>query len=155
MGDTLKLRIQQTRFDSPIQEAVLNVFVTAGHLRERVNQICGAFDLTHAQYNVLRILKGGPQHGYPRREILERMLERAPDVTRLIDRLEERKLVERERSPEDRRLSLTRITPAGLAILDRIQPRIRELLDDLGERLDAKECRELSRLCEALYSGGE
>lgn len=155
MGDTLKQRIHQARFDSPIQEAVLNLFVAAGHLRERVNQICGAYDLTHGQYNVLRILKGGPQHGYPRREILMRMLERAPDVTRLIDRLEERKLVERERSPEDRRLSLTRITPAGAALLDRLHPRIQDLLEDLGGRLDSNECRELSRLCEALYSGDE
>jgi DNA-binding MarR family transcriptional regulator len=152
MGDTLKNRIQQNTFESPVQEAILNILVAAGHIRERVNRLCAVHDISNTQFNVLRILKGGPPEGYPRHEIQERMLERAPDVTRLIDRLEIRGLAERGRSDADRRLSVTRITPAGLKLLDELQPHIQGLIDELATRLDERDCHELSRICERLYS---
>jgi DNA-binding MarR family transcriptional regulator len=155
MGDTLSKRIQQSRFESPLQEAILNILVAAGHIRERVNRLCGVHDISNTQFNVLRILKGGPPEGYPRHEIQERMLERAPDVTRLIDRLEVRGLAERARSDADRRLSVTRITPAGLALLEELQPHIAGLMEELSTRLDERDCRELSRICERIYSGDD
>lgn len=152
MGDALRNRIKQGRFESPVQEAILNVLVAAGHLRERIGRLCAVHDISNTQFNVLRILKGGPDSGYSRHEIQERLLERAPDVTRLIDRLESRGLVERVRSTEDRRLSVTRIMPAGLALLEEIQPHIALLMLQMGGRLSEADCHEMSRICERIYT---
>lgn len=151
MGDVLKRRIKQPRFDSPAQEAMLNLLVAAGHVRQLVEEACAAADLTHGQYNALRILRGAHPKGYPRCEVAARMVERAPDVTRLIDRLEKRGLVERARVPEDRRLSITRITRAGLDLLKRVDPHIHDIQRQFGSRVPARDLRELSRICEAIY----
>ncbi len=152
MGDGLKKRIKQEQFESPLQEAILNLLVAAGHLRDRLEQVCAKFDITHQQYNVLRILKGKYPEGYARCDISERMVEKAPDVTRLIDRLESQGLVERKRSDEDRRLAITRITQQGLDLLESMAPSLKEINDYFGERISLKDRRDLSRICEGLYS---
>ena len=148
----MQKRLKQARFESPAQEAMLNLLVAAGHIRERLDRICHEYAITHGQYNVLRILRGAHPGGYPRGEIACRMLERAPDVTRLIDRLEERGLVERGRSDEDRRLSITRITDRGLKLLEEMRPRIEEAHAYFAERVSLRDRRELSRICEGLYA---
>lgn len=153
MGQGLRRRILQESFESPIQEAVLNIIVAAGHLREQIDRSCQMRGITQPQYNLLRILRGAGPEGHPRGEIIRRMLDRAPDVTRLIARLEVRGLVEKIPSENDRRLSVTRITPAGLELLEALRPVIDVTLKRLGERLTSGECEELSRLCEALYAG--
>lgn len=154
MGDALKKRIRQETFSSPMQEALLNLLVAADHLRDQMDRLCAEFGITPGQYNVLRILRGAPE-GHPRCDIARRMIERAPDVTRLVDRLEKRGLVERDRSATDRRLSLTRITPAGIALLARMDPRLAEHERHLSERLSLRDRRELSRICEGLYGEEE
>jgi DNA-binding MarR family transcriptional regulator len=151
MGDALKKRVQQESFESPMQEALLNLLVTADYLREQMDRACAEVAITPAQYNVLRILRGVHPEGHPRCDIARRMIERAPDVTRLVDRLEKRGLVERDRSAADRRLSLTRITPAGLDLLARLAPRLAALETHLAERLSLRDRRELSRICEGIY----
>lgn len=153
MGDGLRNRIQQTRFESEAQEALLNVLVAADHLRARTERLCSEFGLSASQYNVLRILRGVHPEGHPRCEIARRMIERAPDVTRLIDRLEKRGWVERDRSERDRRLSISRITAAGLELLERIGPRFEVAQREFAARVPAEDCRELSRICEAIYVG--
>src|SRR6202023_2149083 len=124
MGDALRHRIQQVHFESAVQEAFLNILVAADHLRAQTERLCAGFGLSASQYNVLRILRGVHPEGHSRCEITRRMLERAPDVTRLIDRLEKRGWVTRDRCERDRRLSISRITAAGLELLDRIGPSI-------------------------------
>jgi len=151
MGDALRRRIQQDRFESPAQEALLNLLVAADHLRARTEWLCSEFGLSASQYNVLRILRGVHPAGHSRCEIARRMVERAPDVTRLIDRLEKRGWVERDRGTRDRRLSISRITAAGLALLDQIGPRLGLELRELAERVPPEDCRELSRICEQIY----
>jgi DNA-binding MarR family transcriptional regulator len=79
------------------------------------------------------------------------MVDRSPDVTRLIDRLEKAGLVERDRTDEDRRLSIARITAKGLHLLDQIAPDFEKLYRYLGGLLSQPELQELSRLCERLY----
>ena len=153
MGETLRQRIKQRRFDSPAHEAMLNLLVASGHVRQLVDAACEAHGITQAQYNVLRILRGAHPGGYPRGEIGGRMVERAPDVTRLIDRLERRKLAERARSAADRRQSITRITLAGLDLLRRMDPILRAIHRRLAARLSPRDVRELSRICELLYGG--
>jgi DNA-binding MarR family transcriptional regulator len=151
MGATLRHRIQQTRFESAAQEALLNLLVAADHLRARTERLCADFGISASQYNVLRILRGVHPAGHSRCEIARRMIERAPDVTRLIDRLEKRGWVERDRSERDRRLSISRITAAGLELLDSIAPRFELAHRDFAERVPPADCRELSRICEAIY----
>ncbi len=92
-------------------------------------------DLSPQQYNVLRILRGSPE-GLTCGEIADRMITRDPDITRLLDRLETRALVQRSRNTADRRVVLTRIAPEGLAMLARLDEPVREthrrLLGHLG-----------------------
>ncbi|MCU0256888.1 MAG: MarR family transcriptional regulator [Vicinamibacterales bacterium] len=151
MGEVLARRIRQSSFESPAQEALLNVLVAAGAIRELVDRACAEQGLTQGQYNVLRILRGAHPAGYPRCEIGVRLLERAPDVTRLIDRLAARGLVERLRGAEDRRQSVTRITRAGLDVLRKLDRPVGRITRLIESRLTDPEARELSRLCEALY----
>jgi DNA-binding MarR family transcriptional regulator len=151
VGRILKERIKQERFESPAQEALLNLLVAAGHVRQMVDEVCERQGITRSQYNALRILRGAHPNGYPRGEISARLLERAPDVTRLIDRLERRRLVERVRSGADRRLSITRITRAGLALLKKADPGVRAVQDRFRAHLTVRDLAELSRICERIY----
>ena len=152
MGAALQKRIKQRSFRSSVQEAVLNLLVSADFVRTEVDTLCLDFRITAAQYNVLRILRGAYPDGYPRCEVIDRMLEHAPDVTRLVNRLEANGFVERDRSTRDRRLSITRISKKGLTLLERIEPRMISFEESLAQRLDQHECSELSRLCERIYS---
>jgi DNA-binding MarR family transcriptional regulator len=141
----------------PIQDpavgGILNVLVASAALTEEYEAVFGQFGLSTSAYNILRILRGTPA-GHPRGEIAERMVNRAPDMTRLIDRLARRGLVRRTRSRSDRRVSLTRITPKGIALLERVEPANTALRGRLAARLSAAEWRQLSGLCERVYGDG-
>lgn len=151
MGKALQKRIKQEQFESPLHEVLLNVMVAGFHVRESFERVCQQYGLSQGQYNVLRILKGAHPNGYARYEILDRMLERAPDVTRLIDKLVYLKLVKRSRSTEDRRVSLASITKKGLERLEEMKPSISAVQDSFGARLNREQQRQLSTLCELLY----
>ena len=121
----LQQEIKQTRpFRSVGQEAVLGLFKTSDMLRRHFGRIVGqvgeADELTLQQYNVLRILRGAGADGLPTLEIATRMVEQAPGITRLLDRLETKGLVARERCPEDRRRVTCRSTRTGLALLAKL-----------------------------------
>lgn len=151
MGSGLQRRIKQAHFASPQQEALLNLAVAANYLREQSERVVSAFDITLPQYNVLRILRGIHPDGHPRGEIAVRMLDRAPDVTRIVDRLAAKNLVERARGGSDKRHSITRITRDGLKLLDRMDIPMQQAFDEVASRLTPRDCRALSRLCELLY----
>lgn len=151
MGSGLSRRIKQAHFRSLQQEALLNLSVAAAYLREQSERVVEEFDITLPQYNVLRILRGVHPDGHPRGEIAMRMLDRAPDVTRIVDRLAAKNLVERDRSGDDKRQSITRITREGLKLLERVDPPMQEIFDTVASRLSDRDCRDLSRLCELLY----
>jgi DNA-binding MarR family transcriptional regulator len=153
MGETLRRRIRQNRFDTPFQEAGLNLMVASNHVREECERAAAGVGITLPQYNVLRILRGVHPQGHPRCEIAARMLDRAPDVTRLIDRLEEKGFVERRREGSDRRQSITRITEKGLGLLRQADPAVRGVFDRIEQRLSPAECETLSRICELIYGG--
>lgn len=152
MSDALKAKIKQRAdFDSPVGEAMLNLMVAADAVRTQLDRLFAAYDITTGQYNVLRILRGAGCEGHPRCEIAARMVERAPDITRLIDRLEKQKLVIRERSDEDRRQSVTRITEKGLEILDLIEPELYKFNDKIAQKLSIAEWIALTSICEKIY----
>jgi DNA-binding MarR family transcriptional regulator len=121
MGRELRDEIKQGKpFDSLEQEALLSIERTAAVLMHGFADSLKEYDITPTQYNVLRILRGAGRAGLCRNEIRDRLVAQVPDVTRLLDRLEESGLVERERAEQDRRLVTTRITKAGLALLGRL-----------------------------------
>jgi DNA-binding MarR family transcriptional regulator len=96
-------------------------------LASEADQLMKANGLTSAQYNVLRILRGAGPEGLPCNTIAERMISRDPDMTRLLDRMEKRALISRERQKEDRRVVKARITEEGLKLLKKMDAPIREL----------------------------
>jgi DNA-binding MarR family transcriptional regulator len=151
MGDALKKRLRQAGFRSPAQEALLNLIVTTAHLTGKLDAVCDRHGISHQQYNILRILNGVYPAGHPCGEIAQRMLDRSPDVTRRLDGLAGKGLVERYRPREDRRVVMTRITEAGIELLRRIDPEIESIYTHIGRKLPAGDCHELSRLCEKLY----
>src|SRR5258708_1436003 len=108
-------------FSSPGEEGVVALVRTAGLLRRALTHLVEPKGITLQQYNVLRILRGAGAEGLPTLEIAGRMIEQAPGVTRLLDRLQAKALVRRQRSPEDRRQIRCCITPASLALLTRPQ----------------------------------
>lgn len=134
----LQAELKQTKpFASIYQEADLAIVKTADLLRRKASRIFEPYDLTLQQYNVLRILRGAGREGLPTLDIVERMIEETPGITRLLDRLEAKELVRRERCSGDRRQVLCFITPAG-----------RKLLRELDAPADASHERSVGRLSE-------
>jgi DNA-binding MarR family transcriptional regulator len=119
MDDGLQAELKQTRpFKSPLEEAFVALMRTTAVLEHALETELKPLGITGTQYNVLRILRGAGEKGLCRSEIGERMVRRVPDVTRLLDRLEETGYIGRTRGGEDRRYVTTRITSKGLDILN-------------------------------------
>lgn len=144
---------QKIPFTSPEQEAYLSLLRTSDALQSQVEEILKAFGLTGTQYNALRILRGAGPDGLPCSEIGERMITRDPDITRLLDRLQKRGLVERSRGQSDRRVIYGKITPPGLKLLREMDAPVekhgREMLRHVGPR----KLRELIDLLEQVRRG--
>src|SRR5687768_16219398 len=118
MARTLQEEIKQTRpFASREHEAHLSIVRTAAILTDDVEKFLRPYEITATQYNVLRILRGAEPNGLCRNELRDRMLTRMPDMTRLLDRMEESGLVDRERQDHDRRMVRSRISSSGLKLL--------------------------------------
>src|SRR5262245_52319673 len=113
------------RFDSLEQEVFLNLWRTYDRLRLLEDELFGRHDLTPQQYNALRLLEARHPETLPTLALAARLVSRAPDITRLLGKLEERGLVARERLPGNRRVVQVGITPAGLALLRELAPQVR------------------------------
>jgi DNA-binding MarR family transcriptional regulator len=123
MPPTLREEIKQNKpFNSIEQEALLSVVRTSAQLMDRFELFLRPYGITGTQYNVLRILRGSEPKGLCRNELRDRMLTRMPDVTRLLDRMEEAGLVERTRDTEDRRMVTSRITKKASQLLATLDP---------------------------------
>ena len=154
MAPSLQAELKQTvPFTSREQEAYLALLRTADALESQLEAKLKEFGLTGTQYNALRILRGAGREGIPCSEIGERMITRDPDVTRLLDRLEKRDLVERTRSKQDRRVVCGKITAAGLKLLREMDAPLekhgREVLRHVGQ----EKLKELIDLLELVRSG--
>src|SRR6185436_12914960 len=101
-------------------DALVAMMVASGALLRDLDAACQQHGITHDQYNVLRILRGVYPEGHPRGEIAARLISRAPDVTRMLDRLVQRGLVRRGWHPANRRLSIATVTDKGLALLGEV-----------------------------------
>ncbi len=127
---------QRKPFQSPAHEALVALMRTTDIVRRRFTAVVEPHDITLQQFNVLRILRGGGAAGVPTLEVGARMIEQTPGTTRLLDRLEAKGLVRRQRCPKDRRQHLCWITPQGTALLTALdRPMLAEgerILKDVG-----------------------
>ena len=143
--------IQQSKpFRSRSQEAFLALLRTADDMRRRLGQVLEPAGVTLQQYNVLRILRGAGPNGLATLAIAERMVERTPGVTRLIDRMEEKGWVTRVRCTEDRRRVWCRITEQGLRLLAPLDPQVNAVDDSLEQVLEQDELAALIRYLDLL-----
>lgn len=140
MTASLREEISQTApFRSLEQEAIVSLVRTAARLVDSMDTMLRCSDLGTAQYNVLRILRGAEPDGICRNALRDRMVTRMPDMTRLLDRMEEGGLVRRCRDSEDRRMVMTHITDAGRRLVDDLDEPIEELHQRLlGHMSDAQ-----------------
>ena len=122
MPTTLRDELKQRKpFTSLEQEAQLSVIRTSAMLVDAFERMLKPYGITTTQYNVLRILRGAEPEGLCRNDVRDRMLTRMPDVTRLLDRMEESGLIDRTRETSDRRMVMTRITAKGKRLLDELE----------------------------------
>ena len=131
------------RFDSPHQEAFLNLWRTYDRLRQIEDELFGRFDLTAQQYNALRLLRAARPERVPTLNVAARLVSRAPDITRLLDKLGDRGLIDRERPAENRRVVNVGITAAGVALLDKIADEVRDCAQRQLGHLTSQEVRDL------------
>lgn len=136
--------LRQTRpLRSVQEEALLGLLKTADRLRRLAGGVVEPFGISNQQYNVLRILRGTGEEGLPTLEIADRLIEQAPGITRLLDRLEKKKLIRRRRCSEDRRQVLCWITPAGMELLARLDKPAEKFGRQALNMLSEKELRAL------------
>jgi DNA-binding MarR family transcriptional regulator len=145
--------LKQTKpFESLEVEAYLNIIKTADYLHHSAAVVLKGRNISEAQYNVLRILRGAGDDGLKCSEVGERMVTRDPDITRLLDRLEKQQLIERHRSQTDRRVVTTRITETGLRLLEELDAPIRQQSVAMFARLQPAQLQALIESLEAIRS---
>jgi len=133
----------------PVQDRIFVALLqTADALSQEAEQLLKAAGLTGTQYNVLRILRGSEPEGLPCSGIGDRMISHDPDMTRLLDRMEKRGLITRERQTEDRRVVKTRITPQALSLLKTLDQPIHELHKRQFRHIPAARLKILGQLLE-------
>jgi DNA-binding MarR family transcriptional regulator len=150
----LQREIHQTKaIRLPEEEAALNVVRTADVLMQALNDVLKPHLLSPTQYNVLRILRGAGDPGASCKEIGVRLVARDPDITRLMDRLEQRGLVTRDRAKQDRRVVTHRLTRTGLELVNELDRPIEALHHRTMGHMKAPKLRELVRLLEQVRAG--
>jgi DNA-binding MarR family transcriptional regulator len=132
----------------------VSLLKTADSLGQQAEQLLKSHGLTAAQYNVLRILRGAEPAGLACRSIAERMISHDPDMTRLLDRMEKRRLITRSRHAEDRRVVRTRITLAGHDLLKSLDQPVRELHKRQFRKIPASRLQILAHLLEEVRDRG-
>jgi DNA-binding MarR family transcriptional regulator len=140
----LQSELKQSRpFKNLAEEAYLSIQRTAAVLEHQLETALKPSGVTATQYNVLRILRGAGDQGLCRHEIGERLIRNVSDVTRLLDRLEDSHLITRARGGEDRRYVTTRISAAGLRLLEQLDSRIDAIHRTQFDHVDAEGLRSL------------
>jgi DNA-binding MarR family transcriptional regulator len=141
---TLRDELRQSKpFESPAQEAILALARTNDLLQRQFTAIIEPHGISRQQYNVLRILRGARNEGTPTLDIADRMVEKTPGITRLLDRLEAKHLVRRRRCPKDRRQVLCWITDAGLKLLAGLDKPVSETAPRFLKSLSDSELKSL------------
>jgi len=148
------MRSRSQSFRVPVQDRIFVALLqTADALSQEAEQLLKSAGLTGTQYNVLRILRGAEPAGLACRGIGDRMISHDPDMTRLLDRMEKRGLITRERQTDDRRVVKARITPRALSLLKTLDYPVHELHKRQFRHMPAARLKILNRLLEEVRSG--
>ena len=148
---SLKDEIKQGKpFSSTAQEAILNIIKTADKLDNIITEFLKDYNLTSAQYNVLRILKGSGKNGWNCSEISSRMIKKDSDITRLLDRLEKPGFLKRVPDANDRRSIRCHITTKGIKLVDKITPFLKQNHDKFQNKIGSKKLKELIHILEQI-----
>jgi DNA-binding MarR family transcriptional regulator len=137
------------KFDSPEQEVFLGLWRTYDRLKAIEEELFGRYELTGQQYNVLRLLAHAAPQGVPTLELAAKLVSRAPDITRMLDKLEQRGLIRRDRHAADRRVVQIAITPAGAELLEEVTQPLRECHEKQLGHLSKAELKSLGSLLKA------
>jgi DNA-binding MarR family transcriptional regulator len=155
MVGRLKDEIKQNKpFASLEEEVFLNLMRTSDALVRQITATLKPFGLSPTQYNVLRILRGAGEGGLTCGSIAERMVTHDPDITRLLDRLEKRGLINRVRDSKDRRVITARITPQASEVLCSLDQHSPRMLNSLLGHLGKRKLKNLSLLLEETRKAG-
>jgi DNA-binding MarR family transcriptional regulator len=155
MSPSLQQDLKQKKpFRTLQQEAYLSVVRTSTVLTDAMEDLVKSRGISATQFNVLRILRGSDAEGLCRNALRDRMLTRMPDMTRLLDRMEEAGLVVRVREGEDRRMVMTRITEKGRRLLDELEAPVMALHRKQMAGLTDAQLRSLSDLLTLVRDGG-
>lgn len=142
--------IKQSKFESPIQKAVINIIYTANWFRDLQSELFKQHDILPQHYNVLRIIKGKHPQSVSPGDIKEVMLDKGTDVTRLVDKLVKRGLVKRSLCEENRRKIDINLTDKGLDFLKTLNDPMRKQYNTIKKQLSEKEAELLSDLLDKL-----
>jgi DNA-binding MarR family transcriptional regulator len=154
MSSKLQSELKQSKpFPRVTAEALLAILRTAAILDHQISEALRPNGLTPTQYNVLRILRGAGAQGLCGREVAERLVSQVPDVSRLLDRMADTGLLSRERSADDRRHVLVRITEKGRTLLERSSPALEEIERTRFSGLDRAGVDRLITILDQVRSG--
>jgi len=144
--------IQQFKFRSDRHKAMVNILYTYGWLMEKIKDFVSQEEITHQQYNILRILRGSHPKPLSTLQIRERMLDRMSDTSRIVDRLVGKELVQKVTCTKDKRLVDVTITDKGQQVLERLDAQ-QEQMDAILGSLSAEEAQVLSQLLDKVRDG--
>ena len=154
MAGKLQHEIQQRKAIRLLEEeTTLNIARTADLLMQKLGDVLKPHNLSSTQYNVLRILRGAGAEGASCKDIGSRMVTRDPDITRMMDRLEKRGLLMRDRAKEDRRVVTHKLTPAGLELVNALDGPVDTANQEAMRHMSRAKLRELVGLLEELRAG--
>jgi len=151
MAKGIQAELKQSKpFSSAGEEASIAILRTGDLLQQQLVELLRPYGLSPTQFNALRILRGAGETGLPCSEIGERMINHDPDITRLLDRLEQRDLVARQRDPKDRRVHIARITKTGLDLLKGLDKPVEEFHRVTTAEIGESNLKSLIRLLDKL-----
>jgi DNA-binding MarR family transcriptional regulator len=142
--------IKQSKFESPLQKAVINIFYTANWLRDQQWELFKKYDILPQHYNVLRIIKGKHPESVSPGDIKDVMLDKGNDVTRLVDKLVKMGLVKRSLCEANRRKIDINLTDKGLGFLKELNEPMRKQYNSIKKQLSEKEAEQLSNLLDKI-----
>lgn len=144
--------IRQEKFRNERHKAMVNILFTYGWVIERLKNFVSAEDITHQQYNILRILRGSHPTPLSTLQIRERMIDKMSDTSRLVDRLLSKGLAKKIICKKDRRLVDVNITDKGMKLLENLDE-CQDEIDGILSNLTEKEATSLSKLLDKIRSG--
>lgn len=142
--------IKQKKFRNEYQKFIIQILFSSSQLENYIAKKLKPHGITLQQYNVLRILRGVYPEPVSNNYIMERMIDRNSNSTRIVDKLVDKLLVEKKTNPKDRRGTLISILPAGMKLLEKLDPEIVELENVIQQVLSEEDCKMINNKLQIL-----